>query len=422
MNSIKEIKAIDLYLSLSLISAMMLFSISGFFADVLNYDHFFFSVTMCVGSFLMFRDLYGKSFLFQRTSVYASVFFFQIFCLVGYAFETESVGGFYLALIPAMMGQYYAQRVDHSDSLIRQRTGVGFFAVSMLCIISLQAFYPVFQSLGREFAVWSVFLFWSIGSLYSRTNFFSLMSGKVMSLISSEKLRHDHIDRDRSDRLFFHDVINQTHGINLFLSSRISRGEGITSQQCRDLLSEMRIIQAQVKDHYKFDHKNLVNSYEFVSISSIRKWIDRAVVSFLPPDLVESSISYVGIDLYSGQIHYPSFTRIFTNIIKNVSEVKTHEVWVNFECQADGILFSVRNLLFDPSIQANNMEKKLREQILFSERNPIVQGESGLGLESIYRLCLEQGGNFEFFLQDGYWVNKVYLPYVEQSVEVKRVA
>ena len=421
MNSLKEMKAIDIYLSLSLLSAMLLFAISGSLADSV-YVGYFFSASLCVGSFLIYRELSGKSFLFQRTSVYASVFFFQIFCLVGYSFETSSIGGIYLALIPAIMGHYYAQRVDHSDASLRRRTGIGFFAVAVLCIISVQAFYPATKFLWREVAVWSIFLCWSMGSLYSSSNLFSLVPGRIKSLLSAGNNQLADIDRDRSDRLFFHDVINQTHGINLFLSSRISKGEGISPQQCRELLSEMRIIQAQIKDHYKFEHKNLVNSYEIVSFSSIRKWIDRTVTSFLPSDFVETSIVYAGVDLHPGSIHYPSFTRIFTNIIKNISEVKTHEVWVNFECSASGVTFLVRNLIFDSENRTSNIEKKLREQILNSDRNPIIQGESGFGLESIHRLCLDQGGEFEFYLQDGYWVNKVYLPYIDQSVEVKRAA
>ena len=42
---------------------------------------------------------------------------------------------------------------------------------------------------------------------------------------------------------------------------------------------------------------------------------------------------------------------------------------------------------------------------------------NGLGLKSIANLCEEQGGDFTFAIEDGYWVNLIRLPRFVQSID-----
>lgn len=423
MKNLKKISSIDLYLLFSLGLSLGLFAWSHYYLRSDWRDQNF-AVGLVLGHFLMFRELYGRSFYFQRSSVYSSVFLFQVLCLVGLSFEMNVLGGLYMALIPAFMGQYYALRVDREfvDSKMRQRSGIGFLMLPLLAFAIYSSFFPYSISLIQEMPFFLAFAIWSLVTLYSGTTLFSMMSNKWKSLVGEDVEHFSVMDRDRADRLFFHDVINQTHGINLFLSSRISRNESVSVSQAKELLSEMRIIQAQIKDHYKFTHKNLVNSYEWASLVNVRKWIERTVDSFLPSDFVHTEIHFHHLDTFSGTIHYPSFTRIFTNIIKNASEVKTHDVSIVFECKPRGISFVVRNVLFEQDRKVSDLELKLRDQILNGERNPIIQGESGLGLESIQKLCAAIGGDFDFYIQDGQWVTTVYLPYQFEQYEDRRAA
>lgn len=420
--NIRKNSSIDVYLNISLfVSAIVWWCFYGM--EPQKWHQSFFASNLFFGSYIMMREMLGKSYLFQRPSVYSSVFFFQIFSFLGIAFQEQAIGLLYLAIIPAMMGHYHAIVVDHRDYTTRQRTGIGFFLVPLFAIIALHNILPSAINISREAPILGLFVCWSLISLYSGSAQFQSSIGHITKFLQNTHQLPSSIDRGEADRLFFHDVINQTHGINLFLSSRISKNESVSPPQCRELLSEIRVIQAQIKDHYKLSHKNLVNNYEHVAFASIRKWIDRTVESFLPSDLVSTIITYNGLDRYSGTIHYPSFSRIFTNIIKNVSEVKTHEVWIHFEHHDRGVVFTVKNRLFEDDQNIVNLEQKLRENILNADRNPVVQGESGLGLESIYRQCRDQGGEFDFYLEDGHWVNKVFLPFSEQKEsEVHRAA
>ena len=66
---------------------------------------------------------------------------------------------------------------------------------------------------------------------------------------------------DLKDRLFFHDVVNQTHGLLLFLMHKEVNKEGLEFEEVQMIEKEIRTLQSLLQDHYNFKHKNLVKTY-----------------------------------------------------------------------------------------------------------------------------------------------------------------
>ncbi len=415
--SIKKYGSMDYYLIASFCASMLIWMSLYFFEGRPVIDSFFAS-TFVVGSYFFLHRGIGQGILFRESKNYAALFIFQIVTLVGLSLQEQVVGAIYLALIPSCMGHYHSVVFEGITKTNRNRTGLGFFVIPLLGMAIFESIFDRQFLVGQEGIFAITFLMWSVMTIYTGSSIFRGKDFSVASIFNRRFSTMDKMDRDRDDRLFFHDIINQTHGINLMLSNRISKGVGVDSTECRDLMGEIRIIQAQIKDHYKFSHKNLVNNYEYVSFDFARRWIERTVDSFLPTGLVESTFVYRGLvsptaskeEKKKAVIHYPSFSRILTNLIKNISEVKAHDVYLEFEYDGSGLLCTVKNKVFDQEGNVVNLEHKLRESILNSSRNPVLKNESGIGLESISSICREQGGDFHFYLEDGYWVNKVFLP------------
>ncbi|MCK5882623.1 MAG: GHKL domain-containing protein [Bacteriovoracaceae bacterium] len=416
-SKIKSYSSMDFYLFASLSISLVIWA-SLYFMGSRDWGNSFFATSFVVGSFYYFSKGVGHGDLFKESRYYSILFIFQIISLVGIGLQEQIVGAIYLSLIPSCMGHYHSMVFEGISRFDRTRTGLGFFIVPVLGVAIFESSFDGNLLFGQEGIFLTTFLCWSVMTIYTGAGIFKGKKLNLPHLFNGENRVAPKVDRGQEDRLFFHDVINQTHGMNLMLGNRISKGVGINASECRDLMGEIRVVQAQIKDHYKFTHKNLVNNYEFVSFEFAKRWIERTVSSFLPSGLVDSTFVYNGYvaddasydEKKLAVIHYPSFSRILTNMIKNISEVKAYDVHLEFDFDDSGMILTVKNKVFDQNQNAVNLEHKLRESILNSERNPVLKNELGLGLESISALCKEQGGEFNFYLEDGYWVNKVYLP------------
>jgi hypothetical protein len=62
---------------------------------------------------------------------------------------------------------------------------------------------------------------------------------------------------DLKEKLFFHDIINQTHGLLLFFGQKELSQESIEGHELKMLASEIKTLQSLIRDHYNFRHKNL---------------------------------------------------------------------------------------------------------------------------------------------------------------------
>ena len=191
-------------------------------------------------------------------------------------------------------------------------------------------------------------------------------------------------ERIKKDRLFFHDIINQTHGIQLFLKHKISSNCVIEIEDAKLISKEINILQTLIRDHFNLEHKDLGNISEYVQFQDTKKVLDGMLSTYLSG--IELACDYSGLE-YSCELHTTSFYRIMTNLLKNISESKSTKVKLSFIVSELGLQIFAEN------------------QIQFGPKHG-----SGVGLESTRKLCIDNGGTFEFKIIDEFWISEVFLP------------
>jgi len=224
---------------------------------------------------------------------------------------------------------------------------------------------------------------------------------------------------DQESRLFFHDLVNQTHGIGLFLNYKINVKQNLSLSECEALASEIKIMQSLIKDHFHLNHKNLTNSYDLVPFESVRTGLAYLIESFLPVHRVSVDCRFKGqldlkLDIEERRkcyVHQASFFRIMTNIVKNIAESGSEKMELEFTYNQQGLTVLVKNMIFNLKSDQQNLSAKLKELILNENKsyksNILFEG---LGLESISNICQKLGGHFNFGLHDGSWVTEIFLP------------
>ena len=207
----------------------------------------------------------------------------------------------------------------------------------------------------------------------------------------------------QKDQLFFHDIINQTHGLLLFLSSKILANKGVDHAELLMMEKEIKTLQSLIRDHYKGSHKNLVQTYEWVPFSYAKLGIASLCHTYL--ENVEIKIEFVlnGHD-ENDLIYYPAFYRIMNNLIKNISESYCLHVEFVFTMKEAGLFIETKNLM--NKAQGDNSSEYLARVILDEKTSSI----KSLGLESIHHMAEEHGGSFSFEINNNVWINKIFLP------------
>ncbi|MDO9182541.1 MAG: GHKL domain-containing protein [Bacteriovorax sp.] len=212
-----------------------------------------------------------------------------------------------------------------------------------------------------------------------------------MFLIKKEKsVNVSSDDHDKRERLFFHDIINQTHGLILFLNQRQSINKVISVSEIQMLEKEVRTLQSLIKDHFQFMHKDLTNSYDWVVFNIAEIAIQNLITNYLPKNSVQVFFNKNGIDDKSEVVYFPIFYRIMNNVIKNMSEANGQVIHFNFHHTDNGLIIETKN---DVQIEIGDSNTR-----------------KGLGLESISSLVHECGGQFEYEFSKGIWSNRIFLP------------
>ncbi len=232
---------------------------------------------------------------------------------------------------------------------------------------------------------------------------------------------HTHFEHDKRERLFFHDIINLTHGLILFFNQRQSSNKGIDKEEIAMLEKEIRTLQSLIKDHFHYKHKNLSNAYDWVSFSVAEMALNGLIQTYLPDQRTKTFIKREGMISYdkslqereSAIIYFPVFYRIMNNLIKNMAEAQTNEVHFYFNYYENGLLIETRNRI-NSKIDKNKMAEDLSRLILNENferesKSPETSG-IGLGLESVHHLSSEFGGRFDFEIVNDFWINKITLP------------
>ena len=195
-------------------------------------------------------------------------------------------------------------------------------------------------------------------------------------------------DQDEVNKLFFHDLVNKTHGMKLFLKNRIEQKKGMSEGDLKELVNEVESLQLLIKDHFKEHHKNLESLEDYVSSEKALEGVKRLVNYFLPEK--ERSVVFENHFVENeGFVHYPSFYRIFGNLIKNIADHNGDHIKVSFENKGRGLFVIVQNQ-FDSSAQQDISRS--------------------FGIRSIEKNCLEQGGTFTFKVEGKVWESEIWIP------------
>lgn len=205
-------------------------------------------------------------------------------------------------------------------------------------------------------------------------------------------ISHEH-DHQKRERLFFHDMINLTHGLILFLNQRQSSHKTISALEIQGLEREVRTLQSLIKDHFQYKHKNLSLGDDWVPFKIAEIAVKSLIQTYLPEESVKTFVHRDFLDDESSVVYFPVFYRIMNNLIKNMAEAHAHEAHISFNYTNEGLIIHTRN------------PRGPR-----GDSNKVTDGFSQLGIESVRHLALECGGTFDFEISNNHWINRVLLP------------
>lgn len=245
-----------------------------------------------------------------------------------------------------------------------------------------------------------------------------------MSVLSF-KSKSEVVEEDKQNRIFFHDLINHTHGILLFLNQKINHGKSADLAELELLKQELKLMQSLVQDHFKFQHKNLVNTKELVSFDIFENSLDLMFKIYFPENINIKKEFRGQIAVFeksnireSAIVHFPSLYRIMNNLIKNMAEAKSLELSFMFDYNPKGLIVETRNT-FKSQFTEGDIADQLSRVILSEKKNSY----SGLGLDSIHELVKKENGEFHFDIEKNTWVNKVFIPHrIEMKSTIKKSA
>ena len=315
-----------------------------------------------------------------------------------------------MSLVPPIYVWYVSSFLKEEQQLLSNKKAVVLICLVFSSYLLFSGLTKVNMLANQQGLFIAVFLFWSIGTFYK------MAKGMPLAQVLPFK-------RETSrDRLFFHDVINQTHSLNLFLGHRLNVKKGLSVEECSLVANEIKLLQAIIREHFGFRHRNLSEMHDHVSFEFAKEGIHGLIESYLP----EATCRLVFVGEIADEVplrirerctvNYPILIRILTNLVKNISEAQAQEVEVIFDYQQFGLNIVIRNKIFklndDP-----NVANRLKELILVNESDERFKGDGGIGLEAVASICAQQGGSFYFSLEEDYWVNRVFLPHEQRPFQ-----
>lgn len=348
-------------------------------------NHIFLALNIGV-TYYFIKNLWEYSVRLKEDGVLGPFFLFQFISLQAYAFESKNLSILFLAIIPIIAGLYFLKR---KGAILLVIAPVSYYAFSSFSRVELGP--------SSDLIILSTVAIWAAG-LVSWEDLFYLKNNKKVPNAGDEKL-------------FVHDLINQTHGLSLYLNMKAKSGESINSHECSELVTEIEVMQSLIKDHFGYEHQNLNNTLEWTNFLIFKPAFEKIVKSFLDFKLTKVSFIYSGylseenISKYneSCQVHFPSLYRMMVNIVKNMAEEKTTSAEFTFHFDESGLHITTKNRLAGLASD-ENLSIGLNKIIL--EDKSLRAGD---GLESIGALCEKLGGSYSFQITDGHWINEIFI-------------
>lgn len=243
-----------------------------------------------------------------------------------------------------------------------------------------------------------------------------------MKKVLSFKSKSEVIEEEKQNRIFFHDLINQTHGLLLFLNQKINYNKSATPEELLLLQQEVKILQKLVQDHFKYDHKNISKNFEYVPFKEFENSFNLLIKIYFT-DTANIKIEKRGqIAFFENSelqdkafVHYSNLYRMMNNLIKNMAEANATDISFIFDYGPKGLTIETKN----------NMQDKVSKIDITDYLSRIIKKEDGIkpksiGLDSIHELVSLEKGHFNFEIIDNYWVNTIFIPH--QFVDNKKIA
>lgn len=281
-------------------------------------------------------------------------FLFQAVCLLGSGFEFKESFPIFLSIVPLLAGLYFIGKNTNKILLL------GLFVISIFIYKLLYKYVPFGD---KESLAFFLTLSWSSGVLLFSTD-------------KTKKLK---------EKYLFHDLLNHTHGLSLFLENRLKKGLSPleTANVTRELESLQNLLQGQLGKNSKDEKIN-------IKISELINQVKSLCEQFL--NGIKFEIKTNG-DLEEGHISFNEFFRAMGNILKNVADSESNFCEILIENQHKGISIIIRN--------AFSQKSKNRGM--------------GIGLKSTQELLEKVGGIFCFYVKDNIWVSRIYIPFLEED-------
>lgn len=202
-------------------------------------------------------------------------------------------------------------------------------------------------------------------------------------------------NKNQKDRLFFHDLINQTHGMMLFLSQKNS----LSCNEIDSLKNEIKLLQELVQNHYTLVHKNLEETDAGESqYQKVKSSLEKLITLYHPNSDGNIKITISGEE--KGLVDFIPLYRMLNNIVKNMAEAKISQAEYRLSFGPYGLTITTQNKWQDKKNSSN---------------------QEGLGLMSISTLASDAGGTFQHGVHNGNWVNHIFLPY-KKVAPILRIA
>lgn len=384
----------------------------------------FFLVGLSLSSAVIFQYHYLQtnyhSYFLSESKIRPALFFmFQTLLLQSAAFELKDTSYLYLSLVPVMFGTFFIYTRNFSHVYRPKDVTMVLPALWTSIFLALTEVYK-FSFAKASLVELGIFFTWAQLSLYTASSF----NRSGMKKARQELLRRkQHVDLDefeeKRERFFFHDLINHTHGLNLFLNQKISQRSLVSIDELHMLKKEIITLQSLITDHFDYRHKNLNQVLDIVPFDVAKAAVLNLTRNFLPSNRVKTVIVFDGLisdeqeksQYLKCKVHYPSFYRIMNNLIKNISEARPREVELYFNYSNEGLFIEAKNSIIRIVDDKQDLALTLGNLILDEDKKKETEREA-VGLDSIQILCQENGGHFHFEIIENRWVSKVFLPAV----------
>ncbi|MCB9060977.1 MAG: ATP-binding protein [Halobacteriovoraceae bacterium] len=415
MNFFKRYTFVDVYFLFSLASSALLWT-SFFIINNYEYHEQFYTTSLLGLNFFFFHHYFGQSFLLRGTRGTTILALGQTICYFGLFFQFKDTTYILLGLLPSIfLPQLLQNTLGSFWSWFHEKSH---YYMGIVLLI-----FATFYSLNRTiiFEPYSVItivciIIWAFGTTYLGGACIEAQTLRHLSKVLRGKGTLRTMSSHR-ERLFFHDLINHTHSMGLFLQNRISMRMGLDTNESESVYNEIKMLESLVRDHFQYSHKNLIGLYEYVTFEFAKKTLFNLVANFLPPHQIQTKFIFEGhisdsvpiLERNQYKVYFPYFYRILTNLLKNIAEQGSKQVEMKFDYRDDVLRITIKNNITDLAGQNKNLDLKL-QQTIQKISGEGVKYSTGLGLESVHELCQELGGEFKFFIEDSCWHSLIILP------------